>query len=826
MATPLSEEEIERLMRDGSFYDFVRNSDERGIMHYRTLENLTKVFGTALREKHTNLTRTLSRIPSDIKIEAPPEYIDKAMDYDNFYPEILSRFVNLNKDHIIKHIAREGNYGIFDFPEHLLKSPEVRQALMDPSIIGKSGSAFEDMTRTAHAVKDMSYDEARDFVQGVLDTDLVKPYQLSYILPPPYEGDRSHNYIRAVFNHALKHGEDFGTLHGHNHDDIGRLAAEALKEGGWSEGERKYLINHAINYGQIGAVSGEELSKHIQAIKDSGESLYGLARPLTNALKEGKIPKETLDSLHSALSNDPDEAHWWYPLHGENPDVEFTAEDANKFFESNKRARGNVMSRSRIPIGIMQGLDKQGVEDLIQSIDDPYEPDKLNDDEKAYLRLLWHSTNSKGEKLDLKTKKKSLEDVGETMEMSKKLRNSGRFRDLFDSPQEFQKVVESISNSDPDVPLLDVITHPMAGSKLISRLYELGNIFEAKDDIEYDTLDGGTETYNDSSRLSRMLDLSNPSKTVMSGYGLPTKVKVGSAALRQLRDHLEKEGRSFRPEELPKDRTWNSIVKEIRDRKGNVNYVTDWNPLRDASGKIAHDKVSSYIDSMPETSLNIVDDHIWNHGLQNHTDKPHNILMHNITPETADKLKSEGLWDSFIRMGDHEDHNPAHPSSPWTLGWTRYHIDHKKKQIFIEEHQSDMYSYFRDHMGGTELNDKQKEKMQRAYSMTFGDVHPSELLHESAMQYFRDNGFHDYEVQIHSVPSKAKMALDTSRDPPAHFDKTYNKTPKKAGAVPSTYGSMKMQDGAGAPSLMGMPTHSHQVRKFEDILLDIAKGEW
>ena len=819
MATPLTEEEIKALLKENKFWSFV---DSEGGMDYRTM--LAHVNMIKRIDPQFNIANYIDNFPiRDLKgvwkIDADSDQIHRLMDSENFNPEDLSRFTGLDKDHVVRYVANEGASGAHNFPPELLKHPEVRQALLDPSRLETSSDPYDDIKKTASCLKnDLSYDEARDFVQGALDRDIISPKQVARLFPQSHEQDRSHNYVRAIFDHAVKNGSNFPSLSVYNYEDIGRLAAEALKEGQWSDKERKYLINHAIKNGQIEAVSGEELSKHVQAIKDSGGDLSELRGPLEDAIDKGKIKNETLDSLRPVLSNDPQSVRWWVPLYAKTPNANFTAEEAKRFLE-------NASFVNQIPLNLFKDISRQDAEQMIG----------FKGRAHSQVMLLWHATNSGNEKLPKDQYDDAMRTADNPIELSRMLRQDGRFRDIFDSEEDFEHAVNLPSTNRTD--LFDIFTHPMASSKFISELAKKhGHDSDRTHDTDfgggYQTLDGNYVHYTDASRLDRMVNLSDSSQTVMSGYGLPTKVKVGSAALRQLRDHLEKEGRTMRPEELPKDRTWNSIVKEIRDRKGNVNYVADWTPLRDASGKLSHDKVSDYIDSMPETSLNIVDDRIWDHPLQNHTNKPHSILMHNITPETADKLKSEGLWDSFIHMGNHKDHNPAHPSSPWTLGWTRYHIDHRNKQIFIEEHQSDMSSYFRDHMGGTELDDKQKENMQRAYGMVFGEAHPSELMHESAMQYFRDKGLHGYEVQIHSVPSKAKMTLDEGRDPPAHFKHTYEKTPKKAGAVPAKYGSMKMQDskgeinGIGEGKLFDEPTYSHRVRKFEDILLDIAKGEW
>ena len=318
--------------------------------------------------------------------------------------------------------------------------------------------------------------------------------------------------------------------------------------------------------------------------------------------------------------------------------------------------------------------------------------------------------------------------------------------------------------------------------------------------------------------------------------GHSSAVRVGSTALRHLRDHLQEAEAagtaSIRPEELPKGKTWNTITRPVTDKKGNVQHVLDWNPLRDAKkgGGLTSERVIAHIDSMPEMNLRVLDTDKWEHGEgQNHSSMGTQVLKVLPTAETLAQFKQNGLHEAFADMSlDHMEEGTAHPTAPFHMGWIRYNVDKANKEIFIDEIQSDLYSSFRRLMKDPKV--KNKEQMQSVMDTLFGKHHPSEVLHEAAHQYFRDQGFHGYKVHIHSSKSKAIMSLEDQDKPvPAHFKEGYEAVPKKMGYTPAKYGDLNIETGDGddnADQLPDQPTHGSKIVKFEEMLFELSKGEW
>jgi hypothetical protein len=298
-------------------------------------------------------------------------------------------------------------------------------------------------------------------------------------------------------------------------------------------------------------------------------------------------------------------------------------------------------------------------------------------------------------------------------------------------------------------------------------------------------------------------------------------VRVGSSVLRKLRDHLEKAGQ-IRPEDLPKGESWNSILKPITDKSGNVNYIPDWNPLRSANGKLDSAKVQQYIDSMPARRV-VLSYSTWSHPLQRHSKAKSNVLIANLSPDTIEKLKQENLYGKFLEKTV-SDVNTIHPLGRDSIGWIRFTGDHKKG-FHVDEVQSDLYG---------DLRKSTDPDHKRIAEIVFGDAHPSEILHEVAQEYFRKNPKNiGAPWATHTVASKSPMALEEAKEAPVHFKVSYEQAPKRMGAKPSTYGTLRTQTGdnpkyADKYALQGKPTWQDEVRKFdevegEDLLLKATK---
>jgi hypothetical protein len=325
-------------------------------------------------------------------------------------------------------------------------------------------------------------------------------------------------------------------------------------------------------------------------------------------------------------------------------------------------------------------------------------------------------------------------------------------------------------------------------------------------------------------------------KSILDGtHGNRTDVRVGSTALRHLRDHLDERAAegvaSLRPEDLPKGKTFNTLTRAVTDKKGNVQHVLDWNPLRDnrAGGNLTSDRVREAIDAMPIKPVMMRKARDPWTGMQNHTSQGTDVMQFMPTPETMQKIRDAGLYTAFAEMSlDHMRDGTNHPTAPFHLGWVRYSLDRKSKEVFIDEIQSDLHTSFRRLM--KEPDNKLKEQMQSVMDILFGKSHPSEVMHEGFHQHLRDNGMVGYKIHIHGVKSKAHMSLqDPDKPVPAHFKEGYEAIPKKMGYTPAKYGDLSIETGDGdrkARQLDGMPTHGSKVVKFEEMLFELSKGEW
>jgi hypothetical protein len=395
----------------------------------------------------------------------------------------------------------------------------------------------------------------------------------------------------------------------------------------------------------------------------------------------------------------------------------------------------------------------------------------------------------------------------------------------FVTPEDLEKASWGIRN--PKL-AMQIVTHPNATPKAIENVFDSnisGDVYGLDRVVE-----GITGSY-----IDKVKESDKRAYLIEGNHGIRTDVRVGSTALRHLRDHLDERAAqgatSVRPEELPKGRTFNTLTRAVTDKKGNVQHVLDWNPLRDnrAGGNLTSAKATEAIDAMPVRPLMVRQSTLRWEGAQNHKAGGTSVLQFMPTKETLQHFKDNGLYTAFGEMSlDHMEDGTIHPTAPFHLGWVRYNIDHKTKEIFIDEIQSDLHSSFRKLM--KRPSNKLKSQMQSVVDTLFGKHHPSEVLHEAAHQWFRDQGFEGYKIHIHGLKSKAHMSLkDQTKEPPAHFKEGYEAVPKKMGYTPAKYGDLSIETGDGehkAMALRGMSTHGSNIVKFEELLFELSKGEW
>jgi hypothetical protein len=387
------------------------------------------------------------------------------------------------------------------------------------------------------------------------------------------------------------------------------------------------------------------------------------------------------------------------------------------------------------------------------------------------------------------------------------------------TPEDLLKLVPQTSEDDQLA--MRFLTHPSLTKDVF---HQMANSYQGYGDFEY-PFDGVGHFKNATSRSPSIFD---------GTHGRKTDVRVGSTALRQLRDHLDQKATegvaSLRPEELPKGRTFNTLTRAVTDKKGNVQHVLDWNPLRDnrSGGNLTSEKVREAIDAMPVRSIVVRNTKPWT-GLQNHTKDGTSVMQFMPSAEAMQKIKDAGLWTAFGEMSRHHmEEGTSHPTAPFHLGWIRFSAHPDNEEVFIDEIQSDLHTSFRQLM--KEPDNKLKDQMQSVMDILFGKHHPSEVMHEAFHQNLRDSGMIGHKVHIHGVKSKAHMSLqEPDRPVPAHFKEGYDAIPKKMSYTPAKYGDLSVETGDGDPKarkLKGMDTHGTKVVKFEEMLFELSKGEW
>lgn len=852
--------EIERILRVNgyhypAFLEALRNGiDLKALTD--TVEGMGESHKRALLRAVKLISDGKSMFPkwTDLKIHASPEFLDSVIGelsnpYDKSYlTTILPYIQELEPQHIKNFLGSEKNI-ISMFNDTDLQSigkrvshdPEIRKRIIDEAsdsfnaeqakriskFLGNSITPEEadwlvesSHGKTSKALFDLfgkDYNRSIDINNTLLKaivkkvTALPGNRALENHLPQYQEKDRYAPRVQSIVRDMLRSKEYQG------------------------EDQRAGLVKMASYFDGINDVSSEDVRAAVDHLKDT---------------RWFKIPKgqdirpEILDTIYSASRADADDTSKQVgSLHhaGHADLISKIAEKPNSLVD-----KTDVMywlkhnaTNERVPPAIVQNLSAEDLKDVLRFGKEnglhslfPYKS----------LPLLWQS--STGQKLQ------NPEEVAEIMEASEsiltnegmvgqgvakfwdldsRLRQSGVSEGLIRNPQQLKNLLPQLRFMD----VHDIIHHPQLDADVLKTIASKPRSLQ-NDKLSYqiERMDGTPVSYNSRSLLSRMLSSSGES-TVFDSHGTDTDVKVGSSALRKLRDYLEQKETEgvikIRPEDLPKGENWNTIVKEISDKNGNVNYVPDWNPLRGANGLLSKEKVDKYIESMSPKKVKVVIGDDWEHKLQNDFDIPNHVLQINLHPETIDTMKKAGVWEAFntINTG-HADTNPAHPASPVTIGWIRYNTDAANREIFVSENQNDLHGNYRSMLNNPEVPHHQKEKLRRAWGMIFGKHNPAEFIYESAMQHFRNKGMHDHTVQIHGVDSKAVRSLsDQDEEKPAHFKETYGNVPKKLGAKQDYWGDIELQQLHSVDDkLDGMKVHSMKVRKFEELLLDLTKGEW
>jgi hypothetical protein len=319
-----------------------------------------------------------------------------------------------------------------------------------------------------------------------------------------------------------------------------------------------------------------------------------------------------------------------------------------------------------------------------------------------------------------------------------------------------------------------------------------------------------------------------------SSLGMQLGVKAGSAALRKLRDHIEQLGRDILPNELPSGQRWNTITSPITDRQGNVNYVLDWNPLRERNGKISAASVQKYIDSMPTRYYDtaVVP---YESGKQNHSTKPQYVFRLKITDDDMAKLRSTGADRTLQKLTDLGKQS-GHPVDDRVIGWIRY-TPGEDGNHFIDESQTDLDTNFesslrqqlKQYYGDNVPEETYRMHLRRVRDMfpeahiqqikdlMFGKKASSEVLHEAWQQHMRQTGNVGSVWHGHSSTTKAPIAdMDMGATLPGHMKVHYEETPKALGATPANYGTIEAEKAPTYEHLKNARIHGDKVRKFEE----------
>lgn len=230
---------------------------------------------------------------------------------------------------------------------------------------------------------------------------------------------------------------------------------------------------------------------------------------------------------------------------------------------------------------------------------------------------------------------------------------------------------------------------------------------------------------------------------------------------------------------------------------------------------------------------------------QRHSNETSQVFHLNATPDHIQKMKDEGVFDTFQNMMDVERRS-GHPNQGHTVGWVRFthdnHEDPNKSGYHMDEIQNDLsHSWIDQTVAQVEegLRTKQitplqaqrihdnatksfpDEHLKKINDILFEGHHPNDVLHESFLQHLRDKGESGKQIHLWQAAPKAKMSdMDTEKALPGHMTHTYHKSPSKMGYKPSVYGELATQNGEH----FGEPTWKHTLVKKEDYQSNAKKG--
>jgi 8-oxo-dGTP pyrophosphatase MutT (NUDIX family) len=309
---------------------------------------------------------------------------------------------------------------------------------------------------------------------------------------------------------------------------------------------------------------------------------------------------------------------------------------------------------------------------------------------------------------------------------------------------------------------------------------------------------------------------------------------VGSEKLREIRDHINKNGGTMRGRDLEKVHNLGSM---------------GLGHLKDGQGNIRADRIQEAIDALPKHEYTVSHDVFGadptktpahpSHPLheyykriyaataqpgdeipdpiakQKHSSEPSKAFQLNFAPDQINALKQAGVHDTFKRMNQMsvQSNHPVRPGNG--IGWVRY--TEGPDGIFVDEIQSDLaQSYPRQFESQAELAqqvgfmtpeevDRQRVKMREAFpddhhekikEIAFGDKQPAAVLHDAFHNWLRQNGHAGKPVHMWTTEGKKDAVLsDTDAAAPGHMQFTYTQNPRRMGYEPAKYGELATQNG-------------------------------
>jgi hypothetical protein len=805
---------------------------EHGVDYNGLLDSIKKAHGQAPTSDSV-IKRTVNsfveRYSNEIKdgaIDASPQQIEELLNgYETINTMDLPLFKNLTPQHVVSVRDWPNNYNFSDIGKarfvELFKKPEFRKAL-----IAASGNRGRNWQIPISLMPDLSREDA-EYIAANVPSQLFHDATVDENMP--IEFNKTSLKMRA------KEGRPYGLFRGRA--PLFRAAEQMMVSPDESPEVRDHVARSVIYKANdislddsnlpyilktIAQLPAEDLKRHLDAIPMSEPSDFakrfnkGTFSPEQNAVVDDWSKKSDKTTIARFI--------------GSGRANELPQDQLENILEGWMRSHDLTHGMSRHEQlasrdSLLTALGSLPKDTIDRMMDERKESvDSRARFSNTFLGM-WKYLNPRGESPSDEQFQSELESTFGFLEdkfnLDHKMRLEGAKTSIISTDDLRRFVPETMYALDR---AMKVLVHPNATRDIVNRIREFSLNGNYGEDLDY-PLDG----------MGNFKSLTSRSPFVLDGtHGGKTDVKVGSTALRHLRDHLDERAAegvaSLRPEDLPKGKTFNTLTRSVTDKKGNVQHVLDWNPLRDnrAGGNLTSEKVREAIDAMPIRSVVLRTTEPWTGG-QNHAADGTQVMQVMPSAETMQKIKDAGLWTAFGEMSRHHmEEGTIHPTAPFHLGWIRYSTHPDNEEVFIDEIQSDLHTSFRQLM--KKPDNKLKEQMQSVMDILFGKSHPSEVLHEAFHQNLRDNGAFGYKVHIHSVKSKAHMSLqDPDKPVPAHFKEGYEAIPKKMGYTPAKYGDLSIETGDGdrkARQLDGMPTHGSKVVKFEEMLFELSKGEW